>query len=91
MDRVEAYRVAAPFIAAGTVFVAGKAIRAGYQAVTGKKPPRPDDLDVPVSRVILFAVATAAVSAVINASMQRSVASAARRLNQEHVGDVVAA
>jgi len=72
-------RVSAPLIAAGAVWVAGRALRSGYSAATGAPPPKPDDLDVPVLRVVLFAMATAAVTAVINVSIQRSVAKAAHR------------
>lgn len=72
-------RLAAPLIAAGAVFVAGKLLRSGYSAVTGAPPPKPDDLDVPVARVVLFAMATAAVTAVINVSIQRGVAQASHR------------
>jgi hypothetical protein len=91
VDRVDVYRVVAPFIAAGTVFVAIKAIRVGYESATGSKPPRPDDLEVSTTRVIAFTVLTAAASAVIHAGITRSVAVAARRHQQEHVGDIVTA
>ncbi len=79
MDRNDLLRIGAPIVAAGTVFIAGKVLRSGYSAMTGNEPPKPDDLDTPVTRVILFAVATAAVTAIINVSVQRGVARAAHR------------
>jgi len=72
-------RLGAPMLAAGTVFIAGKALRAGYTAATGTHPPKPDDLDAPVMRVVLFALATAAVTAIINVGIQRGVAKAVSR------------
>jgi hypothetical protein len=72
-------RLAAPLIAAGAVWAAGKALRQGYSVATGTPPPKPDDLDVPVLRVVMFAMATAAVTAVINVTIQRGVAKAAHR------------
>lgn len=79
MEKDDMLRLAAPVIAAGAVWVAGKALRAGYTAATGAEPPRADDLEVPVVRVVMFAMATAAVTAVINVSIQRGVAKAANR------------
>jgi hypothetical protein len=69
-------RMGAPLVAAGTVWVAGRALRAGYAAATGAPPPKPDDLDAPVMRIVLFAVATATVTAIINVAVQRGVAKA---------------
>ena len=66
-------------VIAGTVFIAGKALGAGYTAATGTHPPKPDDLDAPVMRVVLFALATAAVTAIINVGIQRGVAKAVSR------------
>lgn len=79
MEKDDMLRFAAPVLAAGAVWVASKALRSGYSAATGAAPPRPDDLEAPVIRVVLFAMATAAVTAVINVSIQRSVARAANR------------
>lgn len=79
MERDDMLRLAAPVMAAGAVWMASKALRSGYSAATGAEPPRADDLDVPVVRVVLFAMATAAVTAVINVSIQRGVAKAAHR------------
>lgn len=76
MDRNDMLRMAAPLVAAGTVWVAGRALRAGYAAATGAQPPTPDDLDAPMLRIIGFAVATATVTALINVAVQRGVAKA---------------
>jgi len=91
VDRVDAYRVVAPFIVAGTVVVASKVISMGYESLTGTRSPRPDDLEVPAYRVFAFAITTASASAVISAGITRSVAMAARRRQQERVGDIVTA
>ena len=72
-------RMAAPILAAGTVFLAGKALRAGYAAATGAPPPKPDDLEAPVVRLVVFTVATATVTALINIGIQRGVAKAIAR------------
>jgi len=79
LDTDDVLRVVAPLAAAGAVFVAGKALRAGYQAATGAPAPKPDDLDAPVLRVVLFTVAAAAVTAVINVGIQRGVAKASAK------------
>jgi Protein of unknown function (DUF4235) len=80
-------RMAAPMAAAGTVYLAGRALRGGYQAATGAPAPRPDDLETPVLHVVIFAIATAAVTAVINVTIQRGVAKAsANRSLQKHAG-----
>ena len=78
------FRLAAPMIAAGAVWAAGKALRSGYNRATGAPPPAADDLDAPVLRVVLFAMATAAVTAVINVTVQRGVAKA---LDRGHAPD----
>lgn len=89
MDRVDAYRLVAPFIAGATLVVASKAINSGYRSITGSQPPRAEDLEVSTSRVVAFAILTAAVSAVINVGIQRSVALAGARNMRENVGDIV--
>ena len=90
MNKVSVIRIAAPIVAAGTVFLAGKALRAGYAMATGSEPPKPDDPDAPMSRVIVFAVATAAVTAVINVSIQRGAAKAAVRAEREEAAGALA-
>jgi hypothetical protein len=89
VDRVDVYRMAAPLISATSILVAGKAISAGYRAVTGKRPPQPDDLEVSTLRVMAFAVGSAAAFAMINAGIQRSVATAALRRQQENLVETV--
>ncbi len=76
MGKDDFLRMAAPLVAAGTVYLAGRALRGGYQTATGTPAPKPDDLDTPVIQVVLFAIATAAVTAVINVTIQRGVAKA---------------
>lgn len=79
MDKNDALRMAAPLVAAGTVWVAGKALRSGYAAATGAPPPAPDDLEAPVLRIVVFALATATVTTMINIAVQRGVATAIAR------------
>ena len=90
MNKVSVIRVAAPIVAAGTVFLAGKALRAGYSVATGSEPPKPDDPDVPIARVIVFAVAAAGVTAVITVSIQRGAAKAALRVEREEAAAALA-
>lgn len=79
MEREQLLRLGAPILAAGTVFVAGKIIQRSYEAATGAPPPQPDDPETPMRRVLLYAVASAAVSAVINAAVTRMVAKAGQK------------
>lgn len=72
-------RIGAPILAASTVWLAGKALQSGYAAATGAPPPKPDDLDVPVIRIVLFAVATATVTALIRVGIERGAAKAIAR------------
>ncbi len=69
-------RLGASVAAAGTVYVATKALRAGYSKATGSTPPTPDDLTASTTRVVVFAIATAALTAIIQVSVQRGVARA---------------
>ena len=69
-------RMGAPMVAAGTVWLAAKALRAGYAQATGNPPPRPDDIEAPIVTVVIYAVAMASVSALINVGIQREVAKA---------------
>ena len=71
-------RLAAPVLAAGSVYVAGKIMGAVYVAVTDSEPPTADNPETPIGRVIVYAVATAAVTALINVGIQRGVAKATR-------------
>lgn len=79
MEREQLLRLGAPILAAGTVFLAGKIIQRGYEAATGSEPPQPDDPEAPMRRVIFYAVASAAASAVINAAVTRMVAKAGQK------------
>ena len=79
MTRAEVFKLSAPFIAMGGVFVARRAMAKGFQATTGNEPPEPDNLDAPITQVILFAAGAAVAAAVINALIQRGVARAIAR------------
>lgn len=69
-------RIGAPLIAMGGVWIAQRALSGGYRAATGSEPPAADDLDVPVTRVIIFAASAAVIAAAINVVVTRQVAKA---------------
>lgn len=76
-------KIGAPFIAMGGVWVVRRAISGGYRAATGNNPPAADDLDVPMTRVIIFAAGVAVAAAVINVAVTRGVARAAAAQHRE--------
>lgn len=86
MTKTEVLKLTAPVIAMGGVFVSRKAITAGYQAATGSAPPTADDLDVPITHVILFAASAAVAAAIINTLITRGVARAVARSEDLPVG-----
>lgn len=69
-------KLAGPVLATGTMFFAGKIMNRVYEGVTHNTPPSPEDLDVPISRVLIFAVTTSAVTTVIHVAIQRGIAKA---------------
>ena len=69
-------RFGAPLLAAAGVWAAQQAITHSYRAAAGSAPPKPDDLDAPITRVLLFAGGTAVVAAVVNVLITRGVARA---------------
>ncbi len=74
MQNNEVLKMGAPLIAMGGVWVAQKAFAAVYRASTGNSVPKADDLDVPVTRVMLYASATAVVGAVVTVAVNRTIA-----------------
>jgi hypothetical protein len=66
-------KISAPIIAMGGVWVARKALSGGYQAATGNQPPSADDLDAPLSQVLMFAAGAAVVAALVNTIVTREV------------------
>jgi hypothetical protein len=70
-------RITAPLLAAGGVWLAQRALSDGYKAATGAPPPKADDLEAPMSRVLLFAAGAAMMAAVVNVVITRQVARAA--------------
>ncbi|MDA9913156.1 DUF4235 domain-containing protein [Candidatus Nanopelagicales bacterium] len=71
MQNNEVLKIGAPLIAMGGVWVAQKALAAVYRASTGNDAPKADNLDAPVSRVIVYASATAVVGAVVTVAINR--------------------
>ena len=69
-------RMGAPIIAAGGVWLAQQAISGGYKAVAGAPPPKADDLEAPMTRVLVYAAGAAVVAAVINVLISREDAKA---------------
>lgn len=82
MTRTDVLRLAAPIIAMGGVFLVRKAMTGGFQAATGSAPPKPDDLDESLTRVIVYAAGVAVATAVINTVVQRGVAKAVARQDE---------
>lgn len=79
MTRTDVLRIAAPVIAMGGVFIVRKAMTGGFQAATGSQPPKPDDLDESLTKVVLYTAGVAVAAAVINTLVQRGVAKAVAR------------
>lgn len=79
MTRTDVLRLSAPIIAMGGVFLMRKAMTGGFQAATGSAPPKPDDLDESLTRVLVYTAGLAVAAAVINTLVQRGVAKAVAR------------
>jgi hypothetical protein len=69
-------KIAAPFVVLAATWAADRALTAGYSAVTGKKPPNPDDRAVSFSRALAWTLATATTAAVIQLVIYRAAAKA---------------
>ncbi|MFM1966127.1 MAG: hypothetical protein RL134_1852 [Actinomycetota bacterium] len=69
-------KIAAPFVVLAATWAADRALTAGYSAVTGKKPPNPDDRGVSFSRALAWTLATATTAAVIQLVIYRAAAKA---------------
>ena len=69
-------RLSTPVIAMATVWVANKAVAIAYEKTTGDPIPTPDDLDVPMRRVVLYSTATAVMGAAITVCINRGIARA---------------
>ena len=78
MDRKETLRLATPLIAMGTVWVARKGFDVSYRTATGEDAPAPDDLDRPLTSVLIYAVGTSMVAAVVSVLVNRALTRAAR-------------
>lgn len=76
MTGADVLKISAPFIAMGGVWIANRVLTGGYQMATGNKPPTADDLDAPMSRVLVFAAGAAVVAALVNTVVTREVARA---------------
>lgn len=76
MTGADVLKLSAPIIAMGGVWVAQRALTGGYRAATGHRPPSADDLDAPLSRVLVFAAGTAIVAALVNTIVTREVTKA---------------
>ena len=69
-------KIAAPFIVLAATWAADRALTAGYSAITGKKPPNPDDRAVTFPRALAWTLATAPTAAVIQLVIYRAAAKA---------------
>jgi len=66
-----AVKLIAPAAAMGVAWVVRQGMSKAYEASTGNKPPSRDDRDVSIGRVIVWAVAVAAVAAAIDVVVVR--------------------
>ncbi len=76
MTSADVLKLSAPIIAMGGVWVARRALTGGYQLATGNQPPAADDLDAPMTRVLMFAAGAAVLAALVNTVVTREVARA---------------
>ncbi len=87
MTKKELIRMGAPLLAAGGVWLAQQALSGGYRAAAGSSPPKADDTEAPMSRVLLYAAGAAMVAAVVNVVITRQIA----RATAPQLGDTTAA
>jgi Protein of unknown function (DUF4235) len=66
-----ATRIAAPLIALGATWLVREILERGYVRATGNQPPHASDPSQRMSRIILWAAATAAAVAVVNVVIDR--------------------
>jgi hypothetical protein len=64
-------KIAAPVIAFSAAWAVRKVLESTYEKATGSAPPRAADPDAKMSRIILWAIATAASIAVVNVAVDR--------------------
>lgn len=66
------FKVAAPIIAIGATWAVRKAMEKSYSGLTGNPPPRANDPDQGLTRVLLWATATAAAIAIVDVVISRT-------------------
>ena len=74
VDAPTALRLVAPLVAIGATLLVRKVLESGYTRVTGHAPPRADNRDVSLGRVLLFATVTAVGVALVNVTVERMTA-----------------
>lgn len=79
MTRTDVFRISAPFIAMGGVWLVRRVVTAGYEATTGRDAPEAEDLHAPMVSVLVYAAGIAAGAAVVQALVTRQVAKASAR------------
>ena len=65
-------KVAAPIIAVGATWAVRKLMDKSYSGLTGNPPPRANDPDQRLTKVLLWATATAAAIAVVDVVISRT-------------------
>jgi hypothetical protein len=65
-------KVAAPIIAIGATWAVRKVMEKGYSGLTGNAPPRANDPDQKLTRVLVWATATAAAIAIVDVVISRT-------------------
>lgn len=69
-----ALKVVAPLLAIGAGIVVRKVLDTAYEKTTGAPPPRANDRDVRIGRVLVYAAATAMAIAMVNVAVDRMTA-----------------
>jgi hypothetical protein len=68
-------RTVAPLVALGATWAVRKVMTTAYTSRTGHEPPQSDDPEVPLVKILMWAVSTSVVSAAVEVIIIRVVAS----------------
>jgi hypothetical protein len=74
IDAPTAAKIIAPLLAIGATWAVQKGLSAAYTKATGHQPPRANDPDASLRRIILWAATTAVAVAVVNVVVDRMTA-----------------
>ncbi|TAK69479.1 MAG: DUF4235 domain-containing protein [Actinomycetota bacterium] len=83
-DKRDLIKIAAPIAAIAATWGARQALGAGYRKATGTPPPRNEDIEVPLRKVLIFAVLSAVAASVANVLITRAVTRATATATSSH-------